>query len=245
MAVMTKGRRMDVSNFIIHLSRDFKPDHKKADDNLIQILKKKTIIAKNYHCLFSDVIQKSGLDKSIKSMFKTTCFTETPIDQIKNLIDATENRKILLKGFGLIFRRAKFLKDGGNPAIYVNGNNELKRELIDEFSSIIAKAEQYTQEKRRFHLIDKCAKFYSLVNVISLRYDFAWEREWRFVGDYKFEYNDIVAIIADSPASFREKLARNSSKLAEYSLLEKIPIISTGWNHEELIDELCSSRRSG
>lgn len=244
MPVMSKGRRNDVSNFIIHLSRDFKPANKKADDNLIRILKLKKILAKNYHCLFGDAIHKSKLKLPNKSKFKTACFTETPIDQILNLTEATDNRKILLRGFGLVFRRSKFLKDGGNPAIYINGNNDLKRELIEEFKTLINKAEGYTQDKRQSDLIDKCSAFYSLINIISTRYDFTWEREWRFVGDYEFDYSDVVAIIAECPSEFKDKIKNNLSKLDEYELIDKIPIISPEWNHEELIDELCKLRQN-
>lgn len=244
MPVMSKGRRNDVSNFIIHLSRDFKPANKKADDNLIKILKNKKIEARNYHCLFGHAIRKSKLTSPNKSKFKTACFTETPIDQILNLTEATDNRKILLRGFGLVFRRSKFLKDGGNPAIYINGNNDLKRELIDEFDALMNKAEGYAQDKRQSDLIDKCSMFYSLINIISTRYDFTWEREWRFVGDYKFNYSDVVAIIAENPADFKEKIKKHLSALEEYKFINKIPIISPEWNHEELIDELCKSRQN-
>ena len=109
-------------------------------------------------------------------------------------------RKVKLQPFGIAFWREGILKSGGSPAIYINGiGTDLNRTLRQQFLSSLSVVEAYARESRRDSKCEDLVKYYSLVNVINPRYDFSWEREWRHVGNYTFEYSDIAALIAKEP----------------------------------------------
>lgn len=228
--------RSDFSRFIVHLTR--KVQGVGAENNLINILKTKNIEARNYHCLFGPKLNKMKLTPLLKKSFKTVCFTETPLDQIHKMTSETYPRKIRLRPYGLVFWRHQLIKRGANPAIYVNGEGtNLRDYLISEFDRHFKGVKALKGLSRREAFYQEIVHYYSLVNVIAKNYDFSWEREWRFNGNFEFNYNKVVAIVAEDPDNFEDKCKKNLPK-PKYNYVKKIPIISTFWSYEEVIEEL-------
>ena len=67
--------------------------------------------------------------------------------------------------------------------------------------------------------------------------DFSWEREWRHTGDFRFEFNQLVAIIAPNPSRFRSGYKKHFS-LKHWKQIERIPVISPEWNYAQLVEDL-------
>ena len=232
--------REDISRFLVHLTRDY--DSSTARDNLINILKTKTIYARNAHCLFTHNIKNMGFSVALKKKFKTVCFTETPLTQINILASEIEGRKIQLKPFGLIFRKDDLFSRGSSPAVYINAKGtSIDKFLMDEFNNIFKKVTTLEKLKKlEVKHYETIVHYYSLINVVKDKHDFMWEREWRHHGDFKFLYSDIVAIISDNPERF-EKECKKTLSIRSYRYIRRLPIISTNWTYEELIEELAKT----
>ncbi|MBX3318665.1 MAG: hypothetical protein KF890_02185 [Nitrospira sp.] len=224
----------------VNLTRDCEgEDTEGAEDNLLSILRDKNIKARNAHCLFSQQIKERDFSPLLKSKFNTVCFTETPLPQISSLLRDLPGRNVKLRPYGLVFWRKGLVDRGANPAIYVNamGGNNLRSYLLDQFNEhfqdvktlkIFQKQESYFQE---------LIHYYSLINVISERHDFAWEREWRILGDFKFQYEDLVAIIAAKPQQFLDRCEHILNEPAMRSI-RRTPMISPNWNYEQILEEM-------
>lgn len=228
--------RDDISMFLVHLTRDYKKN--KAENNLLSILSSQVIEARNYHCLFGPKIKRMRMTDKLKRSFKTVCFTETPLNQLNKLASEEINRKIKLKPYGLVFWRSDMVSAGANPAIYVNGDGACLREyLISEFNSHFSDVKSYVALERKENFAEEIIKYYSIINLMAERHDFSWEREWRYNGDYAFDYASLVAIIAENPDDF---LGLCEAELHEdvMQYVRRIPIISPTWSYEGIIDAM-------
>ncbi len=233
----TPTNRDDLSRFLVHLSRDY--DDESARENLINILKEKTIEARNAHCLVMHKINNLGFSNLLKGKFRTVCFTETPLTQIKQITQDIEDRKIHLKPYGLIFWKDDLFEKGSSPAVYINAKGtSISSFLLDEFGSIFKNVKTFKglKKQERDHYIN-IVHYYSLINVVKDKHDFLWEREWRHHGDFKFDYEDIVAIIAKNPSGF-EKLCKKKLNKKQYEFIERILFINPEWTYEELLEKL-------
>jgi len=113
-------------------------------------------------------------------------------------------------------------------------SNYLLAQFEDAFNGITQLRVLKAKKKEHFESI---IQFFALLNVVSKKHDFLWEREWRYMGDFEFDYRDIVAVIAKKPDEFRkEYAARMRPKAAD--VLNRIPHLDPGWNHEEIVEAL-------
>jgi len=232
--------REDLSRFLVHLTRDYDGDD--AANNLISILRDKTIYAKNAHCLVMHKIDQMGLSDLLRSEFNTVCFTETPLTQVRQLVSEIKGRKIQLKPYGLVFWKDQLFESGSSPAIYINAKGtSIAKFLLHEFDSIFKGVTTFRRLKKvEADHYENIVHYYSLINVVRDKHDFLWEREWRHHGDFKFQYRDIVAIIANNPGGF-DKWCESKFDKTQYDYLKKIPIINPNWTYEELIEEFAIS----
>jgi len=130
------------------------------------------------------------------------------------------------------------MHQGASPAIYLNAKGtELSNYLLREFQRHFADhntvkllKKDYTDEA------DSIIQYYALINTISDRFDFSWEREWRFPGDLAFNYMDVYAIVAPNPRKFLLRCERRLTPKA-YKLICRIPIVSPDWNYERILHE--------
>lgn len=229
--------RDDLSRFLVHLTRDY--SDATAEDNLLSMLRQKRIEARNAHCLFAPKVSKIGFSNVLKKQFNTVCFTETPLNQLQHLAQEIPGRKIELCPFGLVFWKANLLEAGANPAVYINSKAKGLRELLlKQFDEHFKQLRQYRQFKLEFgNDADAIIRYYALINIISDRVDFSWEREWRVKGDFSFTFNQLVAIIAPDPKNFRKKADQyfGSKLLGE---IARIPVVCPEWNYEQLVEEM-------
>lgn len=179
--------RGDVSRFLVHLTRDYELGS--AEDQLLSILCAKNIEARNAYCLFSPLIKNSDFSPVLKNKFNTVCFTETPLPQISSLLLDLPGRKIKLKPYGLVFWRHELVARGANPAIYINamGKSNLKGYLLEQFKQHFKDVKTFKTFQQQECYFQELIHYYSLITVMSTNHDFAWEREWRVLGNLKFQ----------------------------------------------------------
>lgn len=236
-------KRDDLSKFLIHLSRDLLGAT--AKENLINILKDKTIEARHAHCLVMHKFEQMRFSKVLRCEFKSVCFTEAPLSQVHQLTRIIPKRTIKLKPYGLVFWKDALMDRGANPAIYLNAQgNSLSKYLLDqfekEFGGIRTLKRLKTNERKHYESI---IQFFALLNVVKKKNNFMWEREWRHMGDLDFKYEDVVAIIARRPYSFIEESEEHLSAPA-YKAIKQIPIIDPSWKLEEVVEALATQMRN-
>ena len=144
------------------------------------------------------------------------------------------------------FLSRHLLDSGGSPAFYINSDGtEVNKHLIEQFRSHfegIKSLKEFKRNQRRRH--EQIIQHYSFINKMGSGYDFSWEREWRFAGDFKFEYESIVAIIANSPLLLRSQIKKRI-KGSRVESIRKIPILSPEWGYERIVEEFsCQLRRT-
>lgn len=228
--------RDDLSKFVVHLTRRYNGQSARA--NLLSILDDKVINARNAHCLFHPDIARLEFTPVLQRRFETVCFTETPLTQIGRLTAKIPGRRIQLEPYGLVFYKKALLERDGNPAIYINGNTHLRDYLLKQFRDHfqgIKSLRRFKEQQRVYH--KSIIQYYSLVNVIRPNHDFTWEREWRFNGDFKFKYIDVVAIFARQPNLF-QRLRQKQFSGRKLRHLERLPIISADWTYEDIVETM-------
>lgn len=221
---MARQHREDISRFVVHLTRDDRKSFSNgsiARKNFLTILKEKRIVAYSSHCLHHKKLPD-------KPFFKTACFTETPLNHIRQLVGPIPGRQIELEPYGFVFLREFIVKAGGQPAIYINsydGNTRL-RESVDELFRVARDVAPVNT------LLSRLLPF---INAMHERYDFTWEREWRVLKELKFKHSDLVCVILpdDGDDELRSMMAEGG-----------IAAISAGWSYEQIVAELAKQQRA-
>jgi len=235
--------RDDVSRFLVHLTRN--SERKTAEDHLLEILRNKTLYAKNAHCFISRRLKDTGFSNLLRSKFNTVCFTETPLSQLSRLTGKIHGRRIWLRPYGLVFSKQRLLQFGATPAIYINAQGTYLREYLNsQFDEIFEEVKKWRElrETKSEHY-NVIVQYYSLINVVSKRHNFLWEREWRFHGNFQFNYKDIVALIAAEPQTFEKRIGRELGR-GNIKHVRNIPIISPSWSYEEVVEAISQKLRS-
>jgi len=177
-----KRQRDDLSTFLIHLTRD--TEDRSARENLVNIFNTQIIEAKN----------PKGLCHNWSSEFsnntKSVCFTETPLNYVRYLFDI-EGREIHLKPYGLVFSKAFLQEKGANPVFYIN--TYAGSELKNAFCRIINSHE----DKASVYKIIPYVDIFGPTAAAGKKYDFYWEREWRYSQNLTFTYDEVVVGICD------------------------------------------------
>ena len=119
-----------------------------------------------------------------------------------------------------------------------DGAQGLRELLLKQFDEHFKELRQYRHFKSSFgNDADAIIRYYALINIISDRVDFSWEREWRVKGDFSFTFDTLVAIVAPDPDNFRKTAAQYfGAKLREE--IARIPVVCPAWNYEQLVEEM-------
>lgn len=104
---------------------------------------------------------------------------------------------------------------------------------LNEFKQRFGTKNQYAQlgKSDRDAMIQRYAK----IDVRTDSHDFAWEREWRHVGDVEFDYRDVEAIICPHRLRLRN-LALKVMPKSQFRKFEMLQIIDADWSMDELIE---------
>jgi hypothetical protein len=128
--------RMDISRFFLHLTRDDRNTDENgapARDNFLRILDERQILNIRPHCLHAARVPNEKIEA-----FRVACFTETPLTEIRHLLDIP-GRRIDLQPYGFVFKRRFLMAKGAQQAVYINNYFEFKR-VRQSYDSIFERA---------------------------------------------------------------------------------------------------------
>jgi hypothetical protein len=211
--------KKDYSPYLVHLTKDETIDNalvKPAKDVLDAILEEQTLRGYRHFCYFSEALKKTG-DSSLQQKFYVVCFTETPIGQMDVLLSKVAGRNFQPAPYGLVFTKQYIRQKGGNPVFYVT--KEIARPL---FQLIY---EPYVGGKEQ--VPDYISRLLALITVCEEGNDWHWEREWRIVGDLKFDFvNVFCGLCPEEDIPYFEN---------RYS---QVKFISPYWNRNTILSKL-------
>jgi hypothetical protein len=222
--------REDFSRFVVHLTRDdrksFGSGGATARTNLLTILKERQIRSFSPHCLFNNKL--AGMPASLLRGFNVACFTETPLNHLRELVREIPGRQVKFEAYGLVFLREFIVSSGGQPAIYINSysDNSWLRDGVNELFELATKSEPIN---------NKLFRLLPFINAMHEKYDFSWEREWRILGSLRFTYKDLVCVILPETGE---------DKLREVMAIGGIAAIAPNWTYEHIVAELSKQQRA-
>lgn len=218
--------REDVSRFMVHLTRNDSGEWTggggdTARRNFLAIYNDRTILAPKAHCLHANKVASS-----LRKKFHVACFSEMPLTALRHVTQPIPGRQIQLEPYGFVFKREFIIGNGGQEVTYVNsyeGNNDVR----DGYDSIFEIAAQKNFMGRMWRTLP-------FLSAMHDRCDFSWEREWRVLGEVKFNYSDLVCVILpeNEMGIFKFKLAQNG-----------IAWISPEWSFEKMVESLTDQQR--
>lgn len=218
-------RREDISRFVVHLTRDDSGEWEGAGQvarlNFLDIYHQRRILALEAHCLHA---KKMTLKQRKKC--RVACFTEMPLTAIRHAVSPIPGRRIQLEPYGFVFKREFIIQNGAQQVQYVNSyaGNSGVRVGYDSVFRIAAKS-------------DFSGKMWRTLPFVSAMHDgcdFSWEREWRILGDLRFNYSDLVCVI----------LPEEGSGPLKFSIAQKgISWIAPDWEAEQIIESLSDQQR--
>ncbi len=197
-----KRERGDLSTFMVHLTKDIKKNNGNtisAKDNLMSILNMTKIEARNPKgmCYNWPKLEK------MRNCMHAVCFTETPVEYLKYLFDI-DGRDVNLEPYGIIFTKNLLQERGANPVFYINtyaSEQSLKKAICRLINEL--------EEKKMMDNINAILPFLDIFGKSSegKLYDFYWEREWRYQGDFSFNATDVVLGLCKEEdfSDFKEK----------------------------------------
>ncbi len=207
-------KKGDFSYLLVHLTR--RSTNFSAKDVLFNILNEGALKAYKPWCIWIKDLQKPE-NASLQQYFKVVCFTETPLEQIGALLEPLEGRRYQPEPYGLVFRKSYITTNGGNHVFYT----------IKE----IAKPLGELYERQKTDIDPNVCRLLALTTLCEKGNDWHWEREWRIVGDLKFDFSDIYCGLCpeqDIPF-FRDNF-------------KQVPFINPYWGIKKILDELVKKK---
>jgi len=239
-------RRGDLSTFVIHLTKD-KGDIS-ALNNLVSIFQNLTIEARSPMGIAKD------MDDEFNPQFRSqrvVCFTETPLEHIYSFFaQLEEKRNCEFKPYGIGLTKIQARNLNVNPVWYIDKtpgtiwlHNPENQEPHAPLTELIVDA----KKKGNFHssAISKVTPYIEPMGTWGTHNrEFWWEREWRHVGNFKFQpYSIAFGLCEEEQIEPFEKWVHSlyGKAYPKYPILH---FIDPRWGLEEIIARLAGKTRN-
>lgn len=204
--------KRDYSHLLVHLTRS--AETLSAKDVLGCILD--DCLLKAYHawCIWYKEINR-GDNAFLWEKFKVVCFTETPIEQLHMILKKLPGRLYNPEPYGLVFEKSYIKTNGGNQVFYMT------KKIATPLHEL------YERQKISSTLDTEVCRFLALTTLCEKGNDWHWEREWRVMGDLKFNLEDIYCGLCPEAhiEYFRDKYP-------------PVNFIDPSWENKRMLDEL-------
>jgi hypothetical protein len=200
----------DMSDFVVHFTKKY--GGKSAYENMLSILASKVIKARNAF----------GIAKSISPAHesqKTVCFSEVPLHRLSRLAKARSD-------YGIVFRKDSVIHRKGNPILYAYKDHPVLAALKQ-----LAKS-GHKDPKNPIWTITPFVDAPGMYAQAS--YFFEWEREWRKVGDYKFELHEVEFLIIPKKLHNNARAFFDNAKADNLGPSYNCPFIDPYWKLKKL-----------
>ncbi|WP_331732479.1 abortive infection system antitoxin AbiGi family protein [Streptomyces sp. NBC_00989] len=236
-------RRTDLSAFVVHFTRATAGDT--ASDNLKAILRDRSIEARNVFGMARDLAAKH---EAVADTQRTVCFTETPLEHAWMMCEQIPNRTMKFNGYGLAFTRTFVRRRGANPVWYLDmtpGHDFLTNpidNMVDEVLRIAGDSSEGGVEAAAKADILRLTPFIETMGKPrETRKEFWWEREWRHVSDFDFDFEDLVVVFA--PEKEHDEFEDHLGELKKRGRLPKL--VDASWGLERMIAALARVSEPG
>jgi hypothetical protein len=203
----------DMSQYLVHFTKDYK--EKTAYENMLSILYKRVIRARNPY----GIGRKSAPDKATQ---KVVCFSEVPLGKVTRIAKHRSE-------YGIVFQKDLLIHWGGNPIMYAYKDRvanlafqELMDEALHDGSAAIWKITPFIDAPGKYGASD---------------YFFEWEREWRKVGHFEFDKDDVEFLIIPEKLHDKARAFFVEAKRENSGPSYDCPLIDASWDEERRIKE--------
>jgi hypothetical protein len=213
-------RRTDLSTFVVHFTRDSETG-KTSKDNLLSILKAGKLKALNTYGMAARIAEKFP---DVADTQRTVCFTETPLEHAWMMCRPIAGRGIQFDGYGLAFTKT-FARSRGVNSVWYLDISQRGRDWLTQPVNRLVDAAVASATDDDTGVVDGSAlaeedillltPFIEQMGPITNgRKEFWWEREWRHVGDFRFEPEHIVVAFApeNQHARLQARLRRTTDE---------------------------------
>lgn len=205
----------DMSNYLVHFTRG--GDRSEDYRTMLSIYRRRRLIPG----------AEVGIGRRVApdlSSQRAICFSEIPPGQWHRLSERHQTR------YGIGFRKQFVVNKGGGPIWYVYNKTPQWQSL-----------QQIMQESQG----EPAAPIWKLTPLIDApgeysgrRYYFEWEREWRYVGQFSFEIDDVAFLLIpeelhQAARTFFEDVCRENIGPAYFC-----PYVDPTWERDRILETL-------
>jgi hypothetical protein len=184
------NRRADLSAFVVHLTKITYNATAKA--NLLSIIGSQTITAGKPMGWFQTP-QNQPATVANESQ-QVVCFSETPLEHIYSLFAEIEDRQVNLAPYGLAFTKMTARKEGALPVWYADRTGGAPHQWKVAYA--LDRLREYAMNNQGEVVARDIAAalphFEAMGSWPQTQKEFWWEREWRKVGDFQFDWSDVA-----------------------------------------------------
>jgi hypothetical protein len=228
---MYLDNRSDLSPFITHLTRD--TPYGTAKQKLTSILENHKILVGRPFGMAVDQIRKTGTEqikqKNLDSQ-RCVCFTEIPLENIKNILGLSNNEQWQFKNYGIAVTRNSARKQGANPVWYLD--------MTRKNESLTTPVEKLIEESLR-NPDDFCSSHIAAITPFiepmfihseGSKKEVWWEREWRSTSPL-FLLTKICVLCPEAEIE-------NFKKVCAGSRIESVCFIDPLWPKNRIDNEI-------
>lgn len=221
-------RRSDLSTFLVHYTK-VTADDATGFEALKSIVTDTTIEARTAYGAAAQ-----SADPAIRNTQKVVCFTETPLEHSWTMTrELAERRAFKFAPYGVVFTKTYARRNRCNPVWYVNCTPGYTWPMKAINAAVQAETRPFSDEES----ILRVAPYIEQMGDWSTgsytnRKEFWWEREWRRVGDFWFQPNHTVALLA--PERDHQELNQTLVDAGQWSSRD-VPILDPNWGLERMM----------
>jgi hypothetical protein len=233
------ARRSDLSTFLVHFTRDF-GDGQNARQNLKSILNERTLEARTPFGPAANLL--SGKDRASQ---RCVSFSETPLEHLHCLTQKIPKRQFRFSCYGLAFAKMGARAKGVNPVWYVDITPGHEW-LMNPINELIERTHRERKKFRRTPLAKICPFIEQMgsgpgTSGYGYRKEFWWEREWRYNGDFKFSWSEVVfGLCPEHRIEEFESMEEKIESADEEG--HKIKFVDPKWSLERIIAHLAGCK---
>lgn len=222
-------RRSDLSTFLVHFTRG--DSHEEALTNLVNMLRNHAIEARTAYGMATDLDYRTSTTDVSQ---RTVCFTDTPLEHCWMMVREIEKRRWKFQPYGIAFTKGYARSRGCNPVWYIDQTPGYTWLTHAVNRLVQAAKEQATADPFLDPETLDILQITPFFEQSGAGKDFAWEREWRFRGNFHFGGpHNVMAVFAPEVLhlALRSHIASFSNEWAG----RNVPLLDPEWGLEQML----------
>ncbi len=206
----------DMSNFVVHFTQGSHEDD--GYSRFMGILSSASLIPENRFGIGKQLAPNGASQEAV-------CFSEIPPGEWGRLHNRRQTK------YGIGFRKALLLRDGGGPIWYAWKESPhwsaLRQMMVEGSNNPEAP-------------IWKIAPFVDAPGQYGQRvYRFDWEREWRHIGQYNFEPEEVAFLMLPEEHHYAARQFFHNAVESNLGPGYDCPYVDPSWDRERILEAVC------